>query len=187
MSSVERPAVEAAIRSAFAGVRLGQGVSLRQSAALDRQTAGLTDGEFRRLPDSEVTDDWTRVPDADMRRAAPGYLDAEALRYYLPALLLWLVDHYADEDERSRDGVFDVALICVLAWIAPGKEFRERHYAIFDTFTMQQRVAIAAYVDALPRLVNLRWDDPILVERSLRDYWHRFLPNEGRASQVAAT
>jgi hypothetical protein len=176
---MERDEVEAAIRDAFAGVRLGSGLSLRQSVAADTLGAGLTRAEFDRLPESEVTDDWTRVPEADMRRAALGYLDRDGLRYYLPALMLWLLGRYDDQDGRLFDSDYDVALIGTLSWIVPGKDFRVHHYAIFDTFSEAQREAIAAYVEALPRLVNLRWGDPVLVERSIRDYWGRFLPKPG--------
>jgi hypothetical protein len=40
----------------------------------------------------------------------------------------------------------------------------------------ESRVAIAAYVEALPRLVELGHADATRVERALRDYWRRFLP-----------
>lgn len=43
---MEREAVEAAIRAAFAGVRLGSGLSLRQSPPADARGAGLTEAEF---------------------------------------------------------------------------------------------------------------------------------------------
>ena len=174
----------AAIRGAFEGVRLGSGVSLRQSAASYAYGEGSTGpefdrAEFDRLPASEVTDGWERVPDADMRRGAPAYLDRDGLRYYLPALMLWLLDRYDDEVGRLDDMAFDLDLIGTMGWIAPGQDSRAHVYAVLDTFSPEQRTASATYVEALPRLVTLWWRDATVVERSIRDYWGRFLPPPG--------
>lgn len=172
--------VRNAIRAAFAGVRLGSGMSLRQCAVADDHGTVMTTSEFERLPESEVTDDWTRIPEAELRHAATAYLDAEGLRYYLPALMLLLLDHYNEEDERLLDGHLDETLIGTLMWIAPGKDQRVHSYGVLDTFSPEQRAAIAAYLEALPRFVDLRHEDPVLVRRSIRDYWARFLPAAGK-------
>jgi hypothetical protein len=104
---MERGEIERAIRSAFAGVRLGSGVSLRQAQAIDVYSKGVTKAEFEAMPLNEVTDDWTAVPESELRRDCIAHLDAPALQYYLPALMLWLLDHYGDEDRllntRGRD------------------------------------------------------------------------------------
>jgi hypothetical protein len=41
---------------------------------------------------------------------------------------------------------------------------------------LEQKVAIAAYLEALPRLVNLDYEDATRAARSLDQYWHQFLP-----------
>jgi len=177
---MERDEVEAAVRAAFAGVRLGGGISLRQAQAADTWGDDHTEAEWRALPRGEVTDDWSLVPEAELRRDGTAYLDEQGLRYYLPAFMLWLLDHYVNvyvtADERLLDSEPEMAIIGTLSAIAPGKEERAVRYAVFDGYTPQQRAAIAAYVEALPRLVELDHMDATLVERAIRDYWGRFLP-----------
>jgi hypothetical protein len=103
---LERDEVEAAIRSAFAGVRLGPGVSLQQARFIDVYLDGITEEEFEALPEHETTDDWTAIPESALVCDSIAHLDADGLRYYLPALMLWLLDHYNDRDttptRRSR-------------------------------------------------------------------------------------
>jgi hypothetical protein len=177
---VERLGLEELIRDAFAGVSLGAGVSLRQAAAIDVYFEGWTRAQFDRLPESEVTHDWTQIPDDELRRDNVAHLDPEGLRYYLPALMLWLLDHYNNADERLLDSDADLSVIGTISALAPGKDFREHQYGIYDAFfSQQQRCAIAAYVEALPGLVELGWEDTALLERSLRDYWGQFLAHEG--------
>lgn len=169
---MERERVVAGIRTAFAGVTLGAGVSLRQAQAADGLTDHLTEAEFRALLRTEVTDDWSLVSDAELRDDGIAFLDHEGLRYYLPAFLLWLLDHH-DEDDSDV-----MAVIGTMSVIAPGKELRAERYAMLDGWTPDQRSAIAAYVEALPRLIELDYDEPTLVERAIRDYWGRFLPRD---------
>jgi hypothetical protein len=172
---MERHEVEALIREAFAGVRLGGGVSLRQAEAIDRSFERWSLTEFDRLPQSEVTDDWSLIPEEELRRDNCAHLDPEGLRYYLPALMLWMLDHYND-DQLLLDSPAALTVIGTIAALAPWKEFREHQYGIYDMFfSEQQRRAIAAYVEALPELVQLGWEDATLVERSMRDYWAQFL------------
>jgi hypothetical protein len=83
---MERRDLEEQIRAAFAGVRLGAGVSLRQAAAIDVYQRGWTNEQFHRLPEGEVTDDWTSIPDDELARDNIAHLDPIGLRYYLPAL-----------------------------------------------------------------------------------------------------
>ncbi len=78
---MERQDVEKLIREAFADVRLGGGVSLRQAAAIDDYLEGWSQAEFDRLPELEVTDDWTAIPEEELRTENVAHLDPEGLRY----------------------------------------------------------------------------------------------------------
>jgi hypothetical protein len=169
---VERDDIQEAIRSAFANARLGSGVSLRQAESIDGTIFGLEPAYVGREPD-EITDDWTRVPETDLLRDNIAHLDADGLRYYLPALMLWLLDHY-DED-RWLSGS-DMTAIGTIGAIAPEQTFAARLWVIYDNFTAEQRTAIALYVEALPRLVRLDHEDATRVARSMNHYWRRFLP-----------
>jgi len=52
----DRAAIEAQIRAAFAGVKLGKGISLRQAQAIDHPDEDITDSEFEAVPGAEITD-----------------------------------------------------------------------------------------------------------------------------------
>jgi hypothetical protein len=179
---MERAAVEAAIRSAFAGVRLGSGVSLQQARMLNESPGGLSDAEFKALPRHEVTDDWAAITDSELVCDSLGYLDAEGLRYYLPALMLWLLDHHDDPDVPPET---EMTIIGTVTAVAPFADDRSRQWRMFDTFTPEQRTAIAQYVAALPRLVSLDTERVTLVDRSIDQYWRRFLPEPEETSRTS--
>lgn len=171
---MERDDIEAAIRSAFAGIRLGSGISLRQAEVIDNYGRGYTEAEFKALPQSEISDDWTRIPDEELtREAMVPHLDADGLRYYLPASMLWLLAHY-DED-RIETGA-DMTAIHTMGALAPYSEFAAGYWSRYDgAFSLEQRTAIASLVEALPRLVHLDHEDATRVDRSLDGYWRKFL------------
>ena len=164
---MERAVVEAAIREAFAGVRLGSGVSLREAQAVDTFTAGLSERELAALPHPELTDDWAAVPHEELERDCTAYLDAEGLRYYLPAFMLWLLDRYNDDELRLSPGP-DLAVIGTIMSL----DQRERHpLGFFELLSPGQRRAIGLYVRALPDLVDLNYEDAAKMARAWRDVW----------------
>jgi hypothetical protein len=176
---VERDDIEAAIRSAFLDVRLGSGISLRQAQVINSYGRGFTDAQFDAVPLSEVTDDWTRVPESELLRDNIWHLDAEGLRYYLPALMLWLLDHYDEPGVLSMPGLDPLMTpIGVVQALAPEEMFADSQWARYDAFSAEQRTAIAAYVEALPRLVALDLEDATSIASSIRDYWGQFLPRQ---------
>jgi hypothetical protein len=126
LGDVERDHIEAAIRSAFAGVQLASGISLRQTQVISDYGRGYTRAEFEALPESEVTDDWAQIPDDELAQDfIVAHLDADGLRYYLPALMLWLLHHYDDED-RVISGA-DMTSIFTMAALAPDPRFEESY------------------------------------------------------------
>jgi len=175
LGDVERDHIEAAIRSAFAGVQLGSGISLRQTQVISDYGRGYTRAEFEALPESEVTDDWAQIPDDELAQDfIVAHLDADGLRYYLPALMLWLLHHYDDED-RVISGA-DMTSIFTMAALAPDPRFEESYRGKYDSFSADQRAAVASYVEALPRLVELDDRDAAAVARSIDHLWAPFLP-----------
>jgi hypothetical protein len=172
---VDRDGIEAAIRSAFAGVRLGSGISLRQAQAIDATVFGIESPNFATLPLDEVTEDWNQVPDGELLGDCIAHMDAEGLRYYLPALMLWLLDHHDDEDRLFVEG-HDLTVIGTISALAPSQEFRRAYEATFyESFTDDQRRAIALYVEALPSLVQLNYEDETSLARAFARYWSAFL------------
>ena len=172
---MERTEIERAIRTAFAGVQLGKGVSLQQARIIDDRRDDLSLAEFDALTRLEVTDDWTAIPTDELENDCIAHLDAEGLRYYLPALMLWLLDHYNDADLRSNPET-EMTVIGTISALAPRKSMTWR----WDSLSRDQRTAIASYLEALPRLVDLDDEDTMLVAQSLESNLAQFLPDATR-------
>jgi hypothetical protein len=170
---MERDAIETAIRSAFAGVRLGGGVSLRQADAIDASVFGIETPDFESLPESDVTDDWTRIAPDALPNANISHLDANGLRYYLPAFMLWLLDHY--DADRLGEETAAMTVIGTIMALAPPPEFDEAFRYRYSTFTDDQMRAVASYVEALPRLVHLDESDATSVNWAVDRLWRPFL------------
>jgi hypothetical protein len=170
---MERENIEAAIRAAFADVRLGSGVSLRQAESIDGTIFGLEPTHSGPDPD-EITDDWTRIPESELLRDNIAHLDGDGLRYYLPALMLWLLDHHDEDRWLSGSDMTAIGTIGALVDLFDFEASRRRTY---DGFTAEQRTAIAAYVQALPQFVDLDTDDAARLTSSFERYWAQFLPD----------
>lgn len=178
----DRAVIEAALREAFAGVTLGGGVSLRQAALLDATDEEAEAGEIARARTGEVIDDWAAIPAAELARDNIAQLDAAGLRYYLPALAIWLLDRYDDAAGRLADEGVGLTVIGVLGALAPSDLFADELYEVYDGFTAAQRAALAAYVAALPALVHLEPSDAERVAVAIDEYWSQFSPAGGAAA-----
>ena len=71
------------IRDAFAGVTLGDGVSLRQTRVFDDRGS---DEEAERARANDELTDWTLIPDRDIEEYYDDlcFLDAAGARFHLP-------------------------------------------------------------------------------------------------------
>ena len=161
--------LEDEIRAAFAGVELGGGISLRQAQVIDRYGEGVSDREFEALPKAEVTNDWSRVPFEELERDCVAHLDAEGLRYYLPALMLSVLNHYDAGSMR---------VIGTISSLDARDSYNQQRFALLSE---PQRRAIASFLSALPDLLDLWVEHSKVVSRSLEAYWHQF----ASASQLA--
>lgn len=162
-------AVEAAIKTAFRGVVLGKGVSLRQAQAIDDydRDRPISPAEFAAQRRGEIIDDWSLVPLGELEWACIPYLDAEGFRYYIPALMLSVLRHYDKSSMR---------VIGTVSALYPKKDDSwDFHMSKYALLTPAQKSAIAAFLAALPDLVELQGEDRKTVPRALRNYWHEFL------------
>jgi hypothetical protein len=160
---MEREDLEALIREAFAGVRLGGGLSILQLEQVDEAIHSPINGHaFAEAWRNSVTDDWTQIPEDDLHTEYVAHMDAESLRYHLPALMLWLLDHY----ERG-----DMTTIGVLMALEADKGWRTYRRTMYDTFTPAQRAAVAAFVETFPMLVALDPMDEWKLELAFASYW----------------
>src|SRR5690242_13568394 len=93
-----RNAVESEIREAFNEVTLGCGMSLVQAQFVDGFPALSMHSEAPKQ--QEITNDWSRVSLDELERDCIAHLDALGFRYYIPALMLSLLDHYDSSSMR---------------------------------------------------------------------------------------
>ena len=159
--------VTESIQEAFSGVRLGDGVSLLQAEVIDRYGEGCTDQEFHEMKQSEVVNDWSKVSLAELERDNVAHFDAAGLRYYLPALMLSVIQHYDSSSMR---------VIGTISALYPKKEHWAHHMELYSLLSFDQKRAIARFLEALPELVPLHGDDQKFVQRALDNYWNQFLP-----------
>lgn len=154
--------VEHEIRAAFAGVSLGKGVSLRQAQVIDRYKEGVSDRKFASLPRDEITDDWSRIPLSELDGDCIAHLDAEGLRYYIPALMLSVLNNYDAASMR---------VIGTISALDPRDTHGQRRIALLNE---SQRRAIASFLLSLPRLSDLYREHAEVASRSLQAYWSQY-------------
>jgi hypothetical protein len=95
------------ILESFANVRLGAGVSLKQAEVMDNYGENCTTDQFVVLPQSEITDDWSKISEEELEgRPYLAHVDAEGFRYYLPALMCCLI-----EKPSSRSHAFTQVVV----------------------------------------------------------------------------
>jgi hypothetical protein len=157
------------IHAAFSNVSLGNGISLRQAQVIDNYGEGVTDEEFNNLTLNETTDDWSKVPLAELELDCLAHLDAAGFRYYIPAFMLSVLNHYEPSSMR---------VIGTLSSLYPKEEMWFFHMERYSLLSEPQREAIAQYICVLPTLVNLDREDLKIMERALKIYWHQYLRQE---------
>ncbi len=160
--------LQSTIRSAFSTVVLGNGISIRQSEAMEHYGSTYTVEEFKALSRGEVTDDWERIPDDELERACIGHFDPEGFRY-IPALALSVL--------RNYDGT-SLRVIGTLLSLDPRKgwSYCMRRYDVLD---QRQKFALALFLSHLPDLVALEDREDKEVSRALQSYWSQFLEGSG--------
>lgn len=152
------------IELAFAGVTLGDGLSLEQSKVVDNYGRGVTSEQFSNLPKKEITDNWAAIPLSILDKAdCLGHLDPKGFKYYIPALMLRLLDAY---DSTS------MMTIGTLSALYPKTEDKK---FLYSELSENQRHAIAKYLVSLPSLIDLDTEDKTIVERAARNYWSKYL------------
>ncbi|CUX08827.1 hypothetical protein G6L67_09225 [Agrobacterium tumefaciens] len=138
---------KAAVREAFAGVTLGGGVGLSEVQALDDYANNEVRAACRA---GDEKNDWAAIPVEDLNRhsGSPAFLDAEGMRFHLPAYMT------ADLDGDYRHEFAPYSCGC-----------QEK----FSLLTLLQRNAVEAYLRAISETENLPpYQDDI--ERALEEW-----------------
>ncbi|HEX8834290.1 MAG TPA: DUF6714 family protein [Abditibacteriaceae bacterium] len=156
------------IQAAFHDVKLGGGISLRQSKVIDNYGRGVTKAEFAALPRLDITDDWAALSaDTLEEYCCIPHLDAEGFRYYIPAYMLSVLLRYENSSMRA---------ISTLKALRPQKGDSWDFYLMkYSLLNAKQRSAIAFFLKELPTCLPLDSEDREIVERALRDYWNQYL------------
>lgn len=154
------------IEAAFNGITLDGGISLEQTKVIDNYGRGVTDEEFGALPNKEITGNWKEIPISQLDGAeCLAHFDRKGFRYYIPALMLRLLENY-DPESMMTIGTLRILYPKTETWAY-----------LYSLLTEQQNQAIALYLQALPNLVELdTFEDMKVVERALNNYWSKYLP-----------
>jgi hypothetical protein len=119
--------LKAQVRSAFAGVRLAEGVGLREAQGLDDYASEEKCAEYRA---SDEKTDWQALRPEDLDRCSSSlsFFDAEGMRFHLPAYLL-----------ADLDGTYGFGMAFTLTQAgSPGERFA--------LLSEAQRAAVRAYL-----------------------------------------
>lgn len=148
--------------SAFNGIVLGSGISLRQAEVIDNYGRDVTDEEFNCLPQKEIVDNWNQIPLSELERGCIAHLDKEGFRYYIPAFLKSVIENYDSGSMR---------VIGTLSSLYPKQESWTYMYQDFNT---KQREAIAEFLYILPKVLQLDGEDRVIVLRAYKNYWEQY-------------
>lgn len=162
---IQKEEIKKVIERAFNGVTLDGGLSLEQTKVVDNYGRGVSVEQFTNLPNKEVVNNWKKIPISSLDEAeCIAHLDEKGFKYYIPALMLRLLDNY------NPISMMTIGTIDILYPKLEGWEY------LYRQLTEGQNQAIALYLKSLPDLVELDTEDKTIVERALKKYWSKYLP-----------
>jgi len=90
------------IREAFAGGKLGGGISLNMTEYYDSYQCAT---EYLERAKHDERDDWQRIPDATLEEfmGTFSFTDVEGFRFYLPAYMIWTIRHHRTSNSVIGD------------------------------------------------------------------------------------
>ena len=174
-SSMNADELQELMKAAFYSVTLDGGMSIRQAEVCDNygtdnEGRQVTDADFAAIPRSEITDDWTSIPLAELERYPYlAYLDAKGFRYYIPAFLLSLF-----EDAQGTS----MRVISTLPSVRPTRDLWLHHMQQYELLSEAQRSAIATLLFYLQDYPRLDTSDRHIVSAALQTYWSQYLPSK---------
>jgi hypothetical protein len=152
MTEFERQVLDT-IRTAFAGVVLGEGVGLRQGRGLDDYADERTLASYRAQDEKH---DWSTIPveDLDRYHDSLSFFDPAGMRFHLPAYLV-----------ADLEGKLKIAdILFHLVYTAHDAQSR------FDALSPVQREAARAFLLLSLADPNREVVHPA-IEAALQDYW----------------
>lgn len=140
------------IRAAFANVRLGEGIGLREAQGLDDYADAQTCARYRA---GDEKDDWQRLTAEALNAcySSLSFFDEAGMRFHLPAFLIAEI-----QGQYPQDLVFQLAHL---------NDYSRAQYALLSS---AQRQAVRAYLLHLLDDERYAFDRPHLL-RALEEYW----------------
>jgi hypothetical protein len=163
------------IQDTFAGVTLENGISLKQGEIRDNYGKDpdgqrVSDADFKRISQSEITHDWRLLTLSYLDQYAQlAHVDAKGFRYYIPAFMLSVLDSYESANPR---------VISTLSSLYPKPgALWEYHMQRYSLLLPGQKAAVAIYLNLLPALIDLDPADVKIAARAFNAYWKQFISN----------
>jgi hypothetical protein len=138
------------IRDAFAGVKLGNGIGLRQAQGIDDYDDAAT---CARLRAGDEKEDWSRITVEELNRcnSSLSFFDAEGMRFHLPAFLI-----------AELCGEYHFGMAFCLTQCSD--------YKRFDLLSNVQRNAVRTFLLHISNQADHDFDRPHII-RALGEYW----------------
>ena len=158
------------ITAAFQNVERGNGVSLHEADVIDRTGYDNKDAKNRVAARQLDTDRcWQDVPNKDIEDYYNilSYLDAEGLRYYAPAYMVWALKHFKTSGSLSSDSIiyqFDVM---------PNSRRHEWQMSRLEGLTREQCAAICGFLRFMVDYGDGFADEDSAL-RALESHWKQF-------------
>jgi hypothetical protein len=162
------------ITAAFQNVVRGNGISLHEADVIDCAGYDNKDAKNRVAARRLDTDRrWQDVPDKDIEDYYNilSFLDAEGLRYYVPAYMVWALKHLKTSGSMSSDSI----IYTFVPYLNTGHY--ERQLERFAIFTTEQNKAICGFL----RFMSEHSDgfaDEYQASQALTGYWNQFCDAE---------
>ena len=152
------------IRSAFAHVQRGDGITLHQARVID-DYGGEAAQQVARTKDVDVH--WWDVPDQWIETLGDvlSFLDPTGFRYYIPAYMVWTIEHYQTSHSLTVDFT-----IYALGLHKDRNEYKLRNFELMDEAQSQ---AICRFLRYLVKFGGFDADGSA-AQNALDKYWGQF-------------
>lgn len=143
------------IRAAFRGVQRGHGTSLHEAQAID-DYASPQEREAARGLDAEAS--WEEVPEEHLQRIAPLlFMDAQGLRYYLPAYMVLVL---------AQASTGSPAMGALMSVLRVGEATGGKNFGIYSPEQVQAVVHFLEYIAG-----SEQWIESFEAQEALAKYW----------------
>lgn len=145
--------IKSEVISAFAGVKLEDGVGLWQAQAIDDYE---TQKNCLLARKRDITDDWQALSEEDICHcnSSLSFFDARSMLFHVPAFII-----------AELDGKTDIGLVTSLTNTALA------YPNLFSLFNNQQKSCVANFLEWCAMQSEYDFDKPT-IKRALKEFWY---------------